>query len=139
MAAIFTGPGRRIPETINLPVAAAYLPGLIVTSDGVTITQAASAQGQLFVLAPEPVGGQSDLVTAAGDTGAAYLPVVGDSYRVRAAAATYTIGQALTVNASGQVAAAATGNPVFAYSAEAGARTAGQLLEVTISDRVALA
>lgn len=134
---IYRGPANRIPETHNLPVAGAYLPGIVVTSNNVTLTQAANGQGRLLILGMDVMGGDVATAYASGATGVAFVPVPGDTYQGRVAAATYTVGQALTVNASGQFAAAATGNPVVAYAAEAGVRTAGQLLDVQIADRVA--
>lgn len=137
MAAIFRGPQNRIPERHNLPVAGAYLPGLVVTSDGETLTQAAAATGHLLILDIAPCTGNGTTVAyAAGDTGVAAQPVPGDTYAIRAAAGTYAVGDDLTVNASGQVAAAATGNPIVGYAAEGKTVTAGQLIDVTISDRL---
>ena len=46
---IYRGPVEREPETINLPVAGAYLPGIFVTSDGAELTQA--ADGMLRIIA----------------------------------------------------------------------------------------
>ncbi len=44
---VYRGPIKDQPETVNLPVAGAYLPGSIMKSDGSTLTQAAAADIEL--------------------------------------------------------------------------------------------
>jgi|TARA_Y100000296_G_C5180054_1_gene263554 hypothetical protein len=133
---IFRGPARVQPETVNLPVAGAYLPGTFVKSDGATLTQAADATGRLLLLSNRDMytQGVTDAY-AADETGVAYR--IQPEYEMQAAfaAGTYTTGQELTLNASGQLTAAAATNLVVAFFDQAGATlTAGQLADVVIAD-----
>lgn len=136
---IFRGPNRRQPETVNLPVAGAYTPGILVVSDGSQLTQAvvADATNELHVLSNVEFSTQT-IATAytSGDTGIAYSPVPGDMYQCQVAAATYAVGDALTLNASGQLVGAGLDQPIVAYCQEAGTFTAGQLMDVSIANRV---
>lgn len=136
---IYRGPGRRQPETVNLPVAGAYLPGILVVSDGSTLTQAvvADADKELFVLSNVEFSNQTPTTAyTSGDTGIAYAPIPGDMYQCQVAAATYAEGDALTVDANGRLAAAGLDVPVVAYCREAGTFTAGDLVDVSIANRV---
>lgn len=131
---IFRGPIGREPETVNLPVAGAYLPGIMVTEDGtnLTIATAADNEGDLLALSNVEFKDQ-DLATAyaSGDTGVAYRLQPNDIVQARMAAATYAVGDPLAVGASGYLAAAAAGDVVRAYFAGvAGAKTAGALEDV---------
>jgi len=71
---------------------------------------------------------------ASGDTGIAYQVEPGQRYLVAVAAATYTYGQELTIAAAGRCAAAASTNAVVAFALEAGAKSAGDLIEVEIAN-----
>lgn len=138
---IYRGPTRKQAETVNLPVAGAYLPGLLVTSNAVTLTQAvvADSDNELLVLANVEFNNQPvSLAYVSGDTGVAYKAVPGETYQVRVAAGTYAVGDPMTVNASGQLAAAATTNAVIAYCQQAGTFSAADLADVIIANRVKL-
>lgn len=113
---IYRGPTAREPETINLPVAGAYLPGTFVTSDGSELTQAAAAEGRLLLLGNRRFyeQGPDDAYTA-DETAVAYRIESDQEYTAVAAAGAYVHGAALTVNASGQVAAATAGDVVVAF------------------------
>ena len=134
---IFRGPVEREPETINLPVAGAYLPGIFVTSDGSTLTQAADAEGRVFLLSNRRFYEQGpDTAYASGDTGVAYRLEPEQEYTARFAAGTYAKGDALTVNASGQMAAAGLDAVVIAYyDGEGATLTAGDRDDIVIAPR----
>lgn len=135
---IFRGPIAREPETLNLPVAGAYLPGIMVTEDGseMTVATAADIEGELLVLSNMRFKDQ-DVATAytSGDTGIAYRPQPGEVYQVRLAAATYAKGDTLTIGASGYL--TKTGNServVAVFDDTPGAFTAGALADVRIAN-----
>lgn len=122
---IYRGPVEREPETINLPVASALLPGVVVkknTTGGVTV--AADATGRLLILGNRRFIGQ-DINTAysANETGVQYRVEVDQEYNVRLVAAAYTVGQELTVGAGGTFKAAAAGDIVVATFDEKAGRT----------------
>ncbi len=71
---------------------------------------------------------------ASGDSGVAAILEPTQRYLVAVAAATYTFGQELVVAAAGRLAGAATGGIVVAYAREAGAKSAGDLIEVEIAN-----
>lgn len=141
---IYRGPIDRQPRTVNLPLAGAYLPGTLATSDGSTLTQStASDMGErILVLGVRDFYGQGQDVStapaatayASGDTGVAYEPNPGDVFQVRLAAATYAKGDKLTLDASGRLAKAVdspAGDVVYAYFDDtAGAFSAGDLADV---------
>lgn len=133
---IYRGPIAREPQTINLPVAGAYLPGTFVTSDGEEFTQAAAATGRLLLLSNRRFYDQGpDDAYEAGETGVAYRIEPDQEYTAAMAAGTYAHGDELTVNASGQLAAAATGDLVIAYVDGAGGTLeAGDRYDVVIAD-----
>lgn len=122
---IYRGPVEREPETLNLPVASALLPGVVVkknTAGGVTVS--ADATGRLLILGNRRFIGQDiDTAYAATETGVQYRVEVDQEYYVRLAAAAYTIGQELTVGAGGVFKAAATGDIVVATFDEKAGRT----------------
>ena len=135
---IFRGPTRIQPETLNLPVAGAYLPGILVTSSGAALTVATAADmgEKLYVLSNADYVGQ-DLATAytSGDTGVAYDALPGQVYQTRLAGATYAKGDKLTIGASGYLTkVASAGDVTVAYfDGTAGAVTAGDLADVIIA------
>lgn len=132
---IYRGPIEREPQTVNLPVAGAYLPGIFVTSNGSTLTLAAAGTGRLFLLSNRRFYDQG-LATAyiSGETGVAYRLRPDDEFQARAAAATLAVGDPLTVNASGQLAAPAAGQVVVAYANEAGTFAANDLVDVVVAN-----
>lgn len=140
---IFRGPAGNNPRTVNLPVAGAYLPGIMVTASAtaLTVATAASMEARLLVLGNADYVGQ-DLATAyaSGDTGVAYEAQPGETYQVRLGAATYTANQMLTIGASGYLVAATAGDVVYAYfKGTAGAVTAGTLTDVEIANSFVMA
>lgn len=136
---IYRGPVAKEPQTVNLPVAGAYLPGIIVVSNGTQLTQAVAADAvkQIYVLSNMRFKDQDiNTAYASGDTGIAYEALPGEVYQVRMAAGTYAVGDALTVDANGRLAAAGLDTPIVAHCAEAGTYSAGDLADVTIANRV---
>ena len=123
-------------------VAGAYLPGTFVTEGASTLTQATAPAGLLRVLANRDwySTGQLDandpLLTAyaSGDTADAYAIEPGYVFQVAAAAGTYTFGQELTIGAGGRVTAAASTNLVIGFARTAGAKSAGDLIDVEIAN-----
>jgi hypothetical protein len=139
---IYRGPVASEPQTINLPVAGAYLPGTFVTSDGAELTQATTAVDQKVYLLSNRRFMEQGIADAyvADDTAVAYEVAPNEVYQARMAAATYAKGAALTVAASGRLAAAASGNPIVAYfDGTAGAVTAGAFADVIIANGTAAA
>ena len=134
---IYRGPVAKEPQTINLPVAGAYLPGTFVTSDGDELTQATDADAKVYLLGNRRFMEQGlDDAYEEDDTAVAYEVLPGERYQARMAAATYTKGDALTVGAAGRLAAAATaGDNIVAYfDGSTGAVTAGALADVIIAN-----
>lgn len=135
---IFRGPVAKEPQTINLPVAGAYLPGIMVTSSGAALTVATAADmgEKLYVLGNIDFKDQ-DVATAytSGDTGVAYDALPGEVYQARLAAATYAKGDKLTIGSSGYLTKVATvGDVTVAYfDGTAGALSAGDLADVIVS------
>ncbi len=143
---VHRGPGDRQAHTTEAKtLAGAYLPCTFVTEGAATLTQATAPAGYLRLLASRDFYGTGQLdandplkvAYASGDTGVAYILEPGQRYLVAVAAATYTFGQELTVAAAGRAAGAATGNQVVAFSRDAGAKSAGDLIEVEIANRYA--
>lgn len=140
---VFRGPADRQPKTItNRTLAAALLPGTAVSILAATLAQATSPAGTRVAVLGErdfyhgdPFNNTSPLLTAyaSGDNGVAYLPEPQHEYTMAMAAATYTMGQELTIAAGGRLAAAATGNIVVAHyddPTRLGALSAGALADV---------
>lgn len=135
---IYRGPINEQPRTLNLPVAGALLPGSMVEQSSTdTLAQLTTAVGKRpLVLSNLEFKGQ-DIATAytSGDTGVAYEPRPNEQYQVRVAAATYATGAALTIAASGRLAAATAGTVVVAFfTGTPGAYAAGDLADVTIAN-----
>lgn len=140
---IYRGPVQEEPETINLPVAGAYLPGIVVknVANVLTVATATDTAADLMILSNSRFMGQ-DLATAytSGDTGVAYKPEPQQVYQARLAAGTYAKGDALTIGASGYLEAAIAGERVLAFfDGTAGAVTAGTLHDVRIANSFNLA
>lgn len=133
---IYRGPIAKEPQTINLPVAGAYLPGTFVTSDGAELTQATAATAKLFLLSNRPFMEQGlNDAYAAEDTAIAYEVLPGEVYQARMAAATYAKGAALTVGAAGRLTAVGNAENIVAYyDGPASAVDAGTLVDVIISN-----
>lgn len=137
--AIYRGPTRKQAETVNLPVAGAYTPGVFVTSDGSTLTIAAAADALNEVLLLANVEFSNQTITTAytsGDTGVAYQVQPGETYQAQMAAATYAVGDPLTIDANGRLAAAGLDAAIVAYCQQAGTFSAGDLADVVIANRV---
>lgn len=123
-------------------VAGAYLPGTFVTEGASTLTQATEPAGLLRVLANRDWYSDGGLTAtdplltayASGDTADAYAIEQGYVFQVAAAAATYTYGQELTIGAGGRVTAAASTNLVIGFARTAGAKNAGDLIDVEIAN-----
>ncbi len=140
---VFRGPTSKTPQSVNLPVTGALLPGSIVLENGTNIVQAVAADDakDLHVLGNRDFKGQ-DLATAytSGDTGVAYEIQPGDIFHCRLAAATYAKGDPLSVGASGRLEASASGDVVIArFEGTAGAKSAGELDDVKIANAYVLA
>lgn len=140
---IYRGPVEREPQTLNLPVAGAYSPGILVTEDGTNLTLATSSDTdkEILVLSNRRLSGQ-DVATAyaSGDTGVAYRIQAGDLFQCRVAAATYAKGDALTMGDSGYLEAAASGERVLAYyEGTVGTIAAGTLEDVRMANSFAAA
>lgn len=140
---IYRGPTDRQPVTVSdKTVTGALLPGTFVVEGASAFTQATAPQGHIRLLSNRDFysTGQFDstdpLLTAyaSGDTGVAYKVEPGQEYQAAVAAATYTFGQELTVGASGRLAAATTGQVVVAFAREAGAKSAGALIDIEIAN-----
>ena len=140
---IYRGPIANEPQTVNLPVAGAYLPGVMVTSDGSTLTEAIAAdiEGDLHLLSNSRFVGQDiETAYASGDTGVAYKPKAGEQYQVRLAADNYAANDLLTVGASGYLEKAGSGERVLAFfKGSAGAIAAGALTDVEFANSFNLA
>lgn len=133
---IYRGPIEREPETINLPVAGAYLPGIFVKASATQLTQATAGTGRNMLLSNRRFYDQ-DLNTAyaSGDTGVAYRLQPDDEFQAQFAAGTYAKGDELTIDANGRLAAAAATNVVVAFYDGAGATlTAGDLDDIVIAN-----
>lgn len=122
---IYRGPVEREPETINLQVAGAYLPGVVVKRNGTGgVTVAVDTTGRLLILSNRRFIGQDiNTAYAANESGVQYRVEVDQEYNVRLAAAAYTVGQELTVGAGGILKAAAAGDVVVAAFDEKSGRT----------------
>lgn len=136
---IYRGPAGRTPIGNEARVTAgAYLPGILCTDDGSTLTVATGSnmEAELVLLGNRDFAGQ-DLATAyaSGDTAVSYFPQPGEVWQVRLAAATYAVGAALTVGDSGYLEATSTSERVMAYFQDtAGAYSAGALADVRIAN-----
>jgi hypothetical protein len=144
-ARAYLGPVNETPYTVSdKTVAGGYLPCTFVTEGASTLTQATAFAPMLRLLLNRDYFTESanfftatnPLLTAyaSGDSGIASVLKPGQRYLVAVAAATYTFGQELAVGAAGRVAGAASTNTVVAFALEAGAKSAGDLIEVEIAN-----
>lgn len=137
MNVIYRGPLDRAPKTQNKPVTGALLPGTAVENDGTNLVQLTTAVDKRVLILSNVDFKDQDVLTAytTGDTGVAYEPRVGDRFAVAMAAATYAKDDPLSIGASGQFKAAATGEVVVAFfDGTAGAVSAGALQDVVIAN-----
>lgn len=114
---IYRGPVEREPETINIPVSGALLPGTFVVKDvSGSAAQASSGEGRLMLLS-NPRFLERDIETAytSGETGIQYRLEPEQEYQAVAVTGNYADQSELTVNSSGQLAAATSGDLVVAF------------------------
>lgn len=143
---IYRGPHDKHPRTVSdKTVTGAYLPGTFITEGLSTLTQATAFAPMLRILAHRDfyavagswfgTGDPLKTAYAAGETGVAYILEVGQQYQAAVAAATYTFGQELAVGAAGRLVAAASGDKVVAFfTGVPGAKAAGDLVDVEITN-----
>ena len=134
---VYRGPVCDQPMTLTALVNGALLPATFVTYDGTDFNQATAAAGnRLFIL--NNLDFYTQTITdayASGDTGVAYRLTPEQEYQSTMAAATYTRDQELTVNGSGQLAAATSGDLVVAFFDQEGATlSAGDLADIVIAN-----
>lgn len=114
---IYRGPVEREPETLNLPVTGTYLPGTFVrkAATGKVVT-ADDGTGRLLLLSnPRYLERDIETAYAADETGIQYRLEPEQEYQAIAVLANYADQAELTVNATGQLAAATTGDIVVAF------------------------
>lgn len=134
---IYRGPVEREAETLNLPVTGAYLPGTFVTkaATGKVVT-ATSGTGRLLLLSnPRFLERDIDTAYAADETGIQYRIEPEQEYYARAAIGNYADQAELTVNGSGVLAAATSGDAVVAFVDGAVNLTAAGFMDVVIASR----
>lgn len=135
---IYRGPVDREPQTVNLPVAGAYLPGFFVKENGSgQLARAVDAIGRLMLLSNRRFYDQ-DLETAyaAGETGVAYRLRPDDEFQAQFAGGTYARGDELTVDSNGRLAAAVATDIVVAIYDGAGATlTTGDFDDCVIANQ----
>lgn len=122
---IYRGPAYRQPDTVNMQVTGAYNPGVaVIISAGKLLTTGSPKSGRWLVLGNNEFLGQ-DISTAykAHDSATAYRVRSEDEFNVRLAAATYGVGQEITIGANGVFKAAASGDVVVAAFNETASRT----------------
>jgi hypothetical protein len=140
----YRGPANREFVTItDKTVTGALLPCTFVTEGASALTQATAFGPNLRLLINRDFYAASadyfdttnPLLKAyvSGETGTAAVLEPGQRYLVAVAAATYTFGQEITVAAAGRGAGAASTNVVVGFAREAGAKSAGDLIEVEIA------
>tara|TARA_B100001179_G_scaffold223739_1_gene201636 strand:- start:3600 stop:4040 length:441 start_codon:yes stop_codon:yes gene_type:complete len=134
---IFRGPTERQPHTISLPVSGALKPGVFVEATATELVVLTTANGKNpRLLTNRDFYGQTveDAYTD-GDTGLGYKIEPTFDFLARVAAATYAINDPLTIGANGYLKAAAAGDVVVAhFTGVAGAKSAGDLVDVTIAN-----
>jgi hypothetical protein len=135
---IFRGTTQVQPVTVNLPVTSTALPGsmVVVVGETVVVAVAADVEKELLVLSNNEFIGQAvETAYVSGDTSTAYETKPGDAFQVRMAAATYAVGDLLSIGALGRLEVAVAGEVVIArYAGVAGAIGAGALADVTIAN-----
>lgn len=134
---IYRGPVEREPETLNLQVTGAYLPGTFVKKAATgKVTTATDGLGRLLLLSnPRFLERDIETAYAAGETGIQYRLEPEQEYQALAAIGNYADQAELTVNASGQLAAATAGDAVVAFVDGAKNLVAAGFLDVVIATR----
>lgn len=135
---IWRGRIDKQPHSLNLPTAAAILPGTMVeqtASDTLAVLTTATEKN-FYVLGEMDVIGRSIATEyASGETAIAYEAEPKQIFQCRLASATYAKGDALTIAASGRLAAAGAAQVVVAYFDDTpGAYAAGALADVIIAN-----
>lgn len=121
---IYRGPVEREPETINMSIGFAGIPGVAVKKLAAAAILAADAKGRIFILGNRRFIGQGiNTAYSVNETAVLYRTEPEQEYYVQLAAAAYTIGQELTVGAAGVFKAAASGDVVIATFDEKANRT----------------
>jgi hypothetical protein len=140
---IYRGPADRQPKTVtDKTVAGAYLPGTFVVESASALTQVTAPGPMVRLLSNRDSYDVGQLTAtdpmllayASGDTGMAYVLEPGQEYQGAVAAATYTYGQELTISTAGRLAAASSGNIVVGFANEAGAKSAGALIDWEVAN-----
>lgn len=136
---IYRGPIKDEPETVSdKTVAGAYLPGILVTESATafTVATAADIEKELLILSNRRFLGQDvDTAYTSGDTGVCYRPRPNEIYQARLAAATYALGDKLTIGASGYLTKTSTSQRVLAtFQGVAGTFAAGDSADVRIAN-----
>jgi hypothetical protein len=104
------------PVTKTATVTGALLPGVAVNLTGDSFAAATTGRGRIYILGEREFYGQTiDTAYVSGDTAIAYEATPDVEFQVRAVAAAYTRGQALTVTAAGEFKAAVAGDVVIAF------------------------
>ncbi|HAI8714150.1 hypothetical protein RCT21_03460 [Escherichia marmotae] len=122
---IYRGPAYRQPDTTNIQVTGAYKPGVaVIISAGKLLTTGSAKSGRWLILGNNEFLGQDiDTAYTAHETATAYRVRAEDEFNVRLAAATYGVGQEITIGANGVFKAAASGDVVVAAFDEKANRT----------------
>ena len=139
----YVGPANRQPIVISSKtVGSALLPCTFVTEGASAFTQATAFGPNIRLLAPRDwYAPFADMVSstdplliayASGDSASAFCLEPLQRYMVAMAAATYTFGQELTISTAGRLAGASSTNIVIGFAREAGAKSAGAVMEVEI-------
>lgn len=135
---IYRGPPSRQARTVNLPVTTAAKPGTLVVrvADTFVVAVAADDEKNILILSNNDFVGQ-DLETAyeANDTATAYQVEPAQQYQARLAAATYALGDSLSIGASGYLEKAAATEVVLArYTGSPGDILVGALGDIEIAN-----
>ena len=126
------------PESvINDVIKTALMPGVFVkrsstASDNgqLVVAGANDDDGEVFLLDKQQLKGQGrDEAYVAGTHGRAYRCVDGLRAQVRAPAAAYTVGQAVTVGANGLISTTTSGKSIFGFISDAKTVTAQDVTE----------
>lgn len=133
---IYRGPIENEPETINLPVIGAYLPGSFVNITAANkLESAPSGGGRPLILGNRRFTGQSVLTAyVADETGVAYRLVPDDEYCAILAAATYQRNQELSI-LNGTLRKSQAGDVVnFIYNEDERTLAAAGLADVLVAN-----
>lgn len=134
---IFRGPSGNCPRTVTRKVTGALKPGTFVNDSGSAFAvPATGGKSRLLLLSNMAFAGQAvETAYVTGKTGISYVTVPGDQFQALAVAATYTEGQALTVDATGKLKSAIAASVVVAYvDGSAGTLSSAGLIDVVIAN-----